>query len=115
MKNHSNEYERMSTNLKYFSKSVKIPEKIIKNFEKKAKINSLYDFQFKRDLKKYKKIIEKIDPKSLKPASGVFREYQLEMLSFAKEITNELEKQVASLQSDMKKLEKRLAELEKNK
>lgn len=92
-KNLGNEYERMSTNLKYFSKSVKIPEKIIKNFEKKSKINHIYSFQFKSDLKKYKKIIEKIDPKSLKPASGVFREYQLEILNFTKEITNELEKQ----------------------
>lgn len=86
------EYGNMYDKLLYFSRSFKISKKLIKDFEKKRKITEIFDFEYQNDVKKFEKIITKIDPSKLKPAKGIFRKYQIDMLDFAKEILHDLEK-----------------------
>ena len=86
----SEEYKEMYKNLIYFNKSFKIPEKIINRFKKRQNSNKIFKYQYKKDVKDYNEIINNINPSELKPAKGIFRQYQLDMLDFAKEILSDL-------------------------
>ena len=89
----SDEYKRMYKNLLYFNRSYKIPCKIMEYFKKKQNVDKIFDFVYKNDLKKFNNTIKKINPSALKPAKGKFRQYQLDMLAFAKEILADLEEE----------------------
>ena len=90
----SDNYKQMFQVLAYLNKSVPVNIKTLQNFKNKSNQNKIYNFIFKRDKKIYQNIINSINPEQLKPAGGVMRKFQLDLLDFNKKIIKDLEKSI---------------------
>lgn len=63
---------------------------LISDFEKKRKKKYISAEMYQNDLEKYQQIIADLDMSALPPASGKLREMQLKILSFAKEVLDDI-------------------------
>ncbi len=88
------EYKKMYESLLYINKSVKISEKNLEYFKNKKDVKEILHRKYRNDKKKFKNIINKINPIKMNYSTGKYREFQLDLLNYLKEILKVLKEEV---------------------